>query len=35
MHTGSGTGSADLSWNGTSFDKSNTTVHDAQGNQVG
>ena len=34
-HTGSGTGTADLSWNGTSFDKSNTTVHDAQGNQVG
>lgn len=35
MHTGSGTGSADLSWNGTSFDKSNITVRDAQGNQVG
>jgi len=34
IHSGSGTGSADLSWNGSSFDKSNVTVHDAQGNQV-
>ncbi|KAA8743711.1 hypothetical protein FK256_03890 [Actinomyces johnsonii] len=34
MHTGSGTGSADLSWNGASFDKSNVTVYDAWGNQV-
>ena len=34
IHSGSGTGSADLSWNGSSFDKSNTTVHDAQGNPV-
>ncbi|MDO4655927.1 hypothetical protein [Actinomyces sp.] len=33
-HTGSGTGSADLTWNGNSFDKSNVTVHDSQGNQV-
>ena len=34
IHSGSGTGSADLSWNGNSFDKSNVTVHDAQGNQM-
>lgn len=34
MHIGSGTGSADLSWNGTSFDKLNVTVYDARGNQV-
>lgn len=34
IHTGSGTGSADLTWNGNSFDKSNVTVHDSQGNQV-
>lgn len=34
IHTGSGTGSADLTWNGNSFDKSNVTVYDSQGNQV-
>ena len=34
LHAGSGTGSADLTWNGNSFDKSNVTVHDSQGNQV-
>ena len=34
IHTGSGTGSADLTWNGNSFDKSNVTAYDSQGNPV-